>query len=276
MKYIVAVSGGVDSVVLLDMLVKENEHKLIVAHFDHGIRDDSAADARFVERLSANYGLQFVTRREELGASVSEASARERRYIFLQSLAEKHNAKIVVAHHQNDIIETIAINVTRGTGWRGLAVMGNIQIERPLKSLTKSDIYNYALENKLEWVEDETNLSDLYLRNRLRHKLTRLDDAQRTQLTKLHELQVAKKLQIDSEAVQLVTNSRYFLTMLEHDVAIELLRSWLEHQGLSLDRPQRSRLLHAVKTARPGQIFEAGSGIRIEFTLREFIVKNPL
>lgn len=67
MKLIVAVSGGVDSVVLLDMLVRAGQDGLVVAHFDHGIRDDSAADARFVEGLAVSYGLSFEMRREELG-----------------------------------------------------------------------------------------------------------------------------------------------------------------------------------------------------------------
>ena len=67
MVYLVAVSGGIDSVVLLHMLVQEGEHDLTVAHFDHGIRDDSAADARFVEELAAQYGLPYVGKREELG-----------------------------------------------------------------------------------------------------------------------------------------------------------------------------------------------------------------
>ena len=77
MKYLLAVSGGIDSVVLLHKLVQDGGHELIVAHFDHGIRPDSASDARFVEALAGQYGLPFVAKREELGsAAVQLASVR--------------------------------------------------------------------------------------------------------------------------------------------------------------------------------------------------------
>src|SRR5690606_16183672 len=109
MKYLVAVSGGIDSVVLLDKLASEGTHELVVAHFDHGIRKESFLDAQFVERLSKKYGVPFETRREELGKYASEELARERRYAFLREMAAKHDATIVTAHHMNDIAETIAI-----------------------------------------------------------------------------------------------------------------------------------------------------------------------
>src|SRR3989344_5293986 len=116
MNYIVAVSGGVDSVVLLDMLIKQKEHNLVVAHFDHGIRVDSDADARFVWELAKKYELSFEVRREELGDAASENTARSHRYAFLRDIAKKYSATIVTAHHADDVVETIAINLTRGTG----------------------------------------------------------------------------------------------------------------------------------------------------------------
>jgi tRNA(Ile)-lysidine synthase len=82
MKYLVAVSGGIDSVVLLHKLVAAGEHELVVAHFDHGIREDSAEDARFVKGLAEHYGLPFVMKREELGKTAGEEQARTRRYAF--------------------------------------------------------------------------------------------------------------------------------------------------------------------------------------------------
>lgn len=276
MKYIVAVSGGVDSVVLLHMLAEKHPGQLVVAHFDHGIRTDSAADARFVEELAEQYRLPFVTKREELGMDASEDLARTRRYRFLRSAAKQWRAQIVTAHHQDDIVETIAINMIRGTGWRGLAVMGDRAIERPLQTMTKREIYEYALDNSLEWVEDHTNNSDKYLRNRVRSKIVRLAPADREKLLELHRAQHLNRTQIDDEARLLTGNSRHFMTMVDEQVAVELLRTWLDEQGLSLTRPQRVRLLHAIKTAKPGQVFEAGMGCSIVFTRREFIVKNPL
>src|SRR5690606_32014455 len=117
-KHVLAMSGGVDSVVLLHQYWQEQGSEgLVVAHFDHGIRTDSSADARFVEALAASYGIKFESRREELGSSASEAWARERRYHFLREVADSHQAVLVTAHHGDDLIETIAINLSRGTGW---------------------------------------------------------------------------------------------------------------------------------------------------------------
>ncbi len=194
MKYLVAVSGGIDSVVLLSMLVQDAKHELIVAHLDHGIRPDSADDTRFVGALAKSYGLPFVTRREELGSGASEDVARSRRYAFLQEEAIKHDATLVTAHHSDDIVETIAINLTRGTGWRGIAVLGNAQVVRPLLHLSKDDIRMYAKAERLEWAEDDTNSSDAYLRNRLRQKIaTSLSDETKKELLEIWKKQIELK-----------------------------------------------------------------------------------
>jgi tRNA(Ile)-lysidine synthetase-like protein len=275
MKYVVAVSGGVDSVVLLDMLAKQGEHELVVAHFDHGIRPGSADDAAFVAALSRVYGLTFETRRVELGPTASEEQARVARYVFLNEVATKHGGVIATAHHMDDIVETIAINLVRGTGWRGLAVLNDPNIRRPLLGLRKSELYEYALKNGLEWVEDETNGSDAYLRNRLRAKMNQLPSSTYGQLVDLWRRQRILASDIDREAERLATGSRYFMTMVDEPCAQEVLRRMLADLSLSLTRPQRSRVLHAIRTARPGSTLQAGSGVSVTFTTRDFIVKHP-
>src|SRR6478609_8911137 len=106
MKYVLAVSGGVDSVVLLDMLAKSEEDELIVAHFEHGIRGQSSQDdARFVEALAAKYDVSCEVGYGALGADASEETARTKRYEFLKKIATKHEARLVTAHHQDDVIE---------------------------------------------------------------------------------------------------------------------------------------------------------------------------
>lgn len=276
MKCIVAVSGGVDSVVLLDMLKRSGEHELIVAHFDHGIRPDSAADARFVALLAEKYGVVYETERVELGAGAGEDAARSARYDFLRRLAVKHDATLMTAHHQDDAIETIAINMVRGTGWRGLAVLNDKTILRPLLSRTKSELYAYALEHELEWVEDATNTTDAYLRNRLRKRLNGVDETVKSELVRLWREQARLTGEIDDESARHATTSRYVFTMVDEAAALELLRATLARQSLSLDRPQRRRLLHAIKTAKPGSTCEPGGRMTVRFTPREFIVKYPL
>ena len=273
MKYIVAVSGGVDSVVLLDMLASSGEHELIVAHFEHGIRGESSKeDARFVEALAAKYGITCVIGFGDLGASASEEEARIKRYKFLKEIAAKQEAQLVTAHHQDDVIESIAINLTRGTGWRGLAVLGDKSIKRPLLHMRKTEIYEYALTNGLEWVEDETNQTDVYLRNRLRRRLYKLNDSVRSEFIKMYQEQIKIKERIENETGNFPLTSRYFLTMVDEPVAMELLHGLLTAKNRALTRPQRRRLLLAIKTAKAGDIFQAGNNTTVGFTQREFIV----
>lgn len=279
MKYLVAVSGGVDSVVLLDMLIKENKHELIVAHFDHGIREDSASDAQFVKQLANTHGLPFETKREVLGKSASEELARERRYAFLWEMAKKHEATIVTAHHMNDIAETIAINIARGTGWRGLAVLASA-VHRPLLSMMKQEIRAYAQEWGLEWREDSTNTSEAYLRNRLRVKLDDQDTI--LQLAALRDEQVCLRNAIDCEVVRLTEASehswsRYFFIHIPVPVAIELLRGIaVRATGHSLTRPQLERSLMAIKTGRAGTIFPFGDvQLQLDKKVFSLSVKTP-
>ncbi len=271
MKYVVAVSGGVDSMVLLDMLVREGSHELVVAHFDHGIRVDSHKDAQLVQKVAEKYGLPFEKRREVLGKNASEALARERRYAFLRSVAARHQAKIITAHHLDDVVETVAINITRGTGWRGLAVM-DTDIVRPLVDIEKNDLIAYAHRKALQWREDSTNNSDVYLRNALRRKIgPALEMQQKRELRALHAHQKALKQAIVREARALIGEgpwySRYFFTHVQTPVALECLREVTKGK---LTRPQLGRLLHAIKVAKPQAAYEAGAGIRVHFSTRQF------
>ncbi len=279
MRYLVAVSGGVDSVVLLDMLARDGSHQLTVAHFDHGIRDDSAADARFVAALAKKYGLPFVVKREELGKRASEATARSRRYAFLREEAAKLQAQIATAHHADDVVETVAINLIRGTGWRGLAVLQTKGVARPLLRKTKTEIRAYALENHLEWVEDSTNASDAYLRNRVRRAVTKiLTTKQKQAICELRDKQLIAAYAMQREYDVLlprIGESRYFFIAVPNNVAIDLLREVvMRASGCSLTRPQLERALLAVKAARAGSECEVGEGVTLVFKTATFIVKT--
>jgi len=272
MKYIVAVSGGVDSMALLDMMVQSGAYDIVVAHFDHGIRPDSHLDAQFVRTAAYNYRLPFETAREELGLDASEALARERRYAFLNQVAKKHDAVIVTAHHLDDLVETVAINMHRGTGWRGVAALGS-DIVRPLLDVEKSELVEYAQRHGLAWREDPTNQSDAYLRNRLRQRLQATPHDVKRQLRALHVQQKELRKHIEVEARKLMGNgpkySRYFLTHAPEAVALECLRYITNGK---LTRPQCARALHAVKIAKSGTKFEAGNGVTFHFSTRQFYV----
>lgn len=280
MKYVLAVSGGIDSVVLLDRIVHDTNFRLdnfgnvnfpddfIVAHFDHGIRGaESASDAAFVRDLARAYGVQFVSRQGHLPRTTSEEQARVARYKFLTQVCQDNDAALVTAHHRDDLIETVAMNLIRGTGWRGLAPMAGVvagrEILRPLLSWTKFQITTYALEHNLVWREDSTNASLLYFRNRVRVVLATVD---RTKLDELYNLcvrqmQLRRLIQkeidgldilIDRAAGSLVL-SRYYLIMLPNSVAIEILKHLTQSRLLT---DQLWRLLLFVKTGEPHKVLQ--------------------
>lgn len=302
--FIVAVSGGVDSVVLLDMLTKGNHaqyglqgegqfleftsknlaegltpsHELVVAHFDHGIRPESADDAAFVKSLAEKYGLAYETVREELGPGASEELARDRRYAFLRQVAKRHSGTIMTAHHKDDLVESIAINLLRGTGWRGLAVLNSPDIERPLLDMTKKEIIEYAKENLLEWREDSTNSDTSYLRNDVRQKLTYLDDQTKELLRLYRNRQVALSKLVDNESNPLIQTSpykRHLFINTPHAAALELLRAVLIREiGQGLPRPQLERVLLAIKTQKPGKVFDIDANHVLQFTRTDFVVSK--
>jgi tRNA(Ile)-lysidine synthetase-like protein len=271
--YVVAVSGGVDSMVLLDMLAKKLKPKdkkqkletqLIVAHFDHGVRQDSAQDRELVQHVASQYGLMFVYDQAHLGPGVSEAVARKARYNFLRTVQHTAAASaIVMAHHQDDMLETAIINILRGTGRKGLSSLkSDGDIIRPLLHLTKKDILDYAKQHKIAWHEDSTNKDDRYLRNYVRHKIiTKFDKSQRNQLLK-HILD-AKKL--NAQIDELLINSlhmqpgvnlldREWFIMLPHAVALEFLAEWLRARGVTdFDSKLLEKLVHAIKTYTAGK-----------------------
>lgn len=284
--YVIAVSGGVDSVVLLDMMMKGElpgyevsnpNDQLIVAHFDHGIRPESADDAAFVQKLAATYGLAYETRREELGIDASEEKARNYRYDFLRSVAQKYKATIITAHHADDVIETIAINLIRGTGWRGLAVMDSPDIQRPLLAKKKSEIIEYAKAHNLVWREDATNQDDKYLRNKVRREVAQIDEKSRRLLLMYREWQITLKREIDNETNNLIGDSpysRYVLTHIPETTAMELTRAILIREaGQSPERPVLKNIVHAIKVFQAGKSFEVSSAVAIRFTNTHFVVE---
>lgn len=175
-----AVSGGADSVVMLHLLA-QCRLKVAVAHCNFQLRGaDADGDEEFVRQLAAKYQMPFFSIRfntlayaDEHRLSV-EMTARELRYNwFAQLAAEHHFDRILTAHHLNDNIETLLLNLTRGTGINGLvgisAVNGNIA--RPLLFATRNQIEKYARLNNLAFRTDCTNLTDDYQRNIVRHRV---------------------------------------------------------------------------------------------------------
>lgn len=174
---LLAVSGGKDSVVMVNLFALAG-FKFGIAHCNFNLRgEESVRDEAFVKALAENadvpfYAIHFDTTAFAATQNVSiQMAARTLRYNWFAELAAQHGfTKIAVAHHQNDVVETVLLNLTRGTGIGGLHGIlpkrGNII--RPLLFLSRAEVNDFVVENDLAWVEDSSNLSNKYARNKIR------------------------------------------------------------------------------------------------------------
>jgi len=305
-KYVVAVSGGMDSMVLLHLLVMAvsaqqsatsdqrpafsdrlvSLPRLLVAHFDHGIRGDSGEDRKLVQATAQEYGLPFVYDEGLLGQGVSEATARAARYKFLRQVQQASGAQaIITAHHQDDLLETAILNLIRGTGRKGLTALSNrSDIVRPLLHVPKSDLLEYARKQQLRWHEDSTNQDQTYLRNYIRHNiLLRFDAAARQQLYQIILRQQNVNRNLDTLLVnQLHTQSvagiidRQWFNQLPHAVAKEIIATWLRaHDVRDFDSKSLERLVVAAKVAQPGKVFPLLRGYTMTVGQRRLALIGP-
>lgn len=168
---VLAVSGGIDSMVLLDAAAETLPHvRMVVATFDHATGRAAARASAFVVERAAALGVEWVRARAR-SAATSEAALREARWTFLRRVAARGRT-IVTAHTRDDQVETVLMRTMRGAGARGLAgLYARTSILRPLLGFARTEISDYAEARKLEWIEDPSNASSRYLRNRLRHIL---------------------------------------------------------------------------------------------------------
>ena len=177
---ILALSGGIDSMVLADLFMKTKAN-FVVAHCNFHLRsEESDGDEKFVRDFAEKHGIQcfvkhFETEKyaEENGISI-EMAARDLRYAWFEELRQQLGYdKTAVAHHADDQAETFFINLLRGAGLRGLKGMlpQNGVIIRPLLWASRGQIHQYAVENQILWREDHTNAENVYLRNKIRNQL---------------------------------------------------------------------------------------------------------
>ncbi len=298
-KYVLAVSGGVDSMSLLHLLVQKSQSsvishqssvkktsdyrlgtrdstslQLVVAHFNHGIRGDSSKDERLVKTAAKKYDLLLEVEHGRLGAGASEAKARAARYGFLEKVRSKHRARaIITAHHQDDLIETAILNLQRGSGRRGLsAIADNPRILRPLLDVPKREILDYAKKHNLRWREDSTNLDPKYRRSYVRlNIMSNLTPAQRTKILNLLSIarksnrEIESELEILSAAIKPSDEiNRLAFVSLPAAPAAELVVYWLRQIGISdLDKPTAERLANAIKTAKAASRHDVRGNLKL-------------
>lgn len=253
-KLLLAVSGGVDSMVLLDLFYKLR-FDICIVHCNFQLRGkESDADEMLVRKICQDsYIPYFIESFDTLEFAKEnklsiQLAARKLRYDWFQEIISLGFDYVLTAHHLDDNVETFLINFTRGTGLEGLTGIPaqNGNIIRPLLPFSREEIENYALENKIQWREDSSNASDKYFRNKLRHNIVPtlkelntgfLDSFQNT----LHHLQQAESLVNDAsklvyEKVVEVNENQldiHLKPLLEFQNYKAYLYQWLKNYGFT-------------------------------------------
>lgn len=273
-KIVLALSGGIDSMVLADMLLQAKAD-FVLAHCNFHLRgEESDGDEQFVRDYAERKGLSLYVKQfdtlnyaEEHKLSI-EMAARELRYAWFEELRQQLNYDyIAVAHHADDQLETFFINLLRGAGIRGLKGMKpvNGHIIRPLLDVSRAEIQQYAEEYHLQWREDHTNAETQFLRNKIRHELLPVIDGiskeGRSAIMKsINHLASENELyrELVREKLKSCTSLRAersgarqsnFLAMTQSE---QLLFEWLRDYGFNSDQVH---YIYEAMNGRPGTSF---------------------
>ena len=279
---IVAVSGGADSVALLDLLhgvASEFGLELVVAHVDHGIQPGSGDVGKGARRLAEQYGLPFELGELTLGPAATETEARRGRYAKLREVKRRRRARyLVTAHHRDDQIETILLRVLRGSGTAGLAgiaARARGGLVRPLLPFSRAELADHVAAKKLPHHDDPANRDPKHLRSWVRHALLpllserlgprALDDvlrlgrhasAERRAWDATLELMPELALHVERHGFSV---ARETLRRYDAAVAVALLRAAARRVGLVLG-PMRARTLLALAAGSSGRRAPLGGG----------------
>lgn len=238
---ILAVSGGVDSMVMWDIFVQINTWPLLIYHLDHGLRAEATADIELIHQQAKKYGAaggRIIAEKADVNALAQswgcgfELAGRRFRYERLTALAQEYHAPVVMTgHHLNDQAETVLANVLRGAGPVGRAgipptrpLAQDIYLIRPLLSVSHDEIIKYAQQENILWLEDHTNADHTYRRNYLRHVVLPAYEQENPGIT--HALAgMATTAQNEVVALDRVTNA-VWNQRTSHQLPISLVLPW--------------------------------------------------
>jgi tRNA(Ile)-lysidine synthase len=279
---VLAVSGGADSVALLDLVAavaSERDLALVVAHADHGMRSDSRTVGQAVRSLASRYGLPFELGELGLGPQATETAARRARYAWLRDVRARQSARwLVTAHHRDDQVETVLLRVLRGSGPAGLAAMaarGPGGIVRPLLPFTRAELAAHVAACGLPWHDDPANRDPRHLRSWVRTELlplitARLGERVADDLLRLRR-HAARQRRAWDAVVELLPElelrsganafdvARGTLARYDDAVAVEVVRALARRAGLPLGA-ERARAVVALASGPSGRRVELGRG----------------
>lgn len=185
-KILLAVSGGPDSMALLDIARRQSEEEAFdfaVAHINHSLRKQADIEEKAIEDYCKTFDIPFYSKKVDLNEDLYknltlEEAGREARYTFFDELASKYDFnKLLTAHHLNDQAETVLMRLIRGSGPEGLigikeeSKLNNLQILRPFLNYSKDDLKEYCVKNSVKYFEDQSNKDNQYTRNFIRNKI---------------------------------------------------------------------------------------------------------
>lgn len=293
-RYLLAVSGGRDSMVLLDAFSSRRRDAVSVATFDHATGVASTQAARLVEREAGRRSVPFITGRRNDGGAQTEAAWRDARWSFLRRWAIELQATVVTAHTRDDQIETVVIRILREAGVRGLAGMyAETDIARPLLDITRTEISSYAQACEVRFIDDPSNDNLVHLRNRVRHQL--LPALERSHPGFSSELlDIARRAAdwrggidalIDTLGVNLLPgeNGRdgagvvvpaSALTSFGVSGAAVLWPAIAARAHVALDRRGTERLAAFTATGIPGSRIPLSGGAEVQRTASSFVLRN--
>jgi len=266
---VVAVSGGLDSVVLLHLLRFTPglpDLRLTAAHVDHGMRDGSAGDARWVVGLARAWDVPLSSLTAET-VPASEDEARSLRYTFYDEVRRQTDARwVVTAHHADDQVETVLFRIARGTGLRGLRGIPEFRepgIWRPLLPFRRSELEAYAAAMGLAWREDPTNAGAEFARNALRHHVIPVLEEEVAPGTRDAVLRLARLAREEEDAWEsLIPTLLASLSQEQSEGETSIHRgAFVEyHAGV------RGRILRTLVRQSGGHLDASGTRIAVEFT----------